>query len=254
MIDLPEILVLLRLLMAHVLADFILQPARWIESRLKHGVRSHHLYLHIAVVGVLTYVLLADWTEWLLPLFIVVTHWGLDWWKSTRAYTTRNFIIDQTGHTLVILIGWLWYTDAVMAGGHFLAMLFSNPAFWIILLSYIIAIRPLGFLIAQITARWQQELAAAEGRELAGLQNAGMWIGRLERFLILTLILLNQYSAIGFLIAAKSVFRFSGHLDGIQERKEVEYILIGTLLSFALAIALGIGTRYLLQEWGGGIY
>ena len=36
-----------------------------------------------------------------------------------------------------------------------------------------------------------------------------MWIGFFERFLIFTFILINQYTAIGFLIAAKSVLRFN---------------------------------------------
>ncbi|MFO7902720.1 MAG: hypothetical protein R6U98_08675, partial [Pirellulaceae bacterium] len=41
-----------------------------------------------------------------------------------------------------------------------------------------------------------------------GLFRAGLWIGRLERVLILTFFLLQRFEAIGFLIAAKSIFRF----------------------------------------------
>lgn len=61
-----------------------------------------------------------------------------------------------------------------------------------------------------------------------------MWIGRLERFLILTLVLLKQYEAIGLLVAAKSIFRFSA------SRSVGEYVLIGTLLSFTIAITVGL--------------
>lgn len=39
--------------------------------------------------------------------------------------------------------------------------------------------------------------------------------------------------AVGFLLAAKSVFRF-GDLRDDQDRKRTEYVLIGTLLSFGL--------------------
>ena len=67
----------------------------------------------------------------------------------------------------------------------------------------------------------------------------------LERFLTLTFILLNQYAAIGFLLAAKSVFRF-GELKNPTDRKKTEYILIGTLLSFALTIIVGITVRLIL--------
>jgi len=49
----------------------------------------------------------------------------------------------------------------------------------------------------------------------------------------------GHWEAIGFLIAAKSVFRF-GDLKESKERKLTEYILIGTLLSFGIAMITGI--------------
>lgn len=54
-----------------------------------------------------------------------------------------------------------------------------------------------------------------------------------ERILVLTLILVGQFSAVGFLIAAKSILRFN-------EYRKNEYILVGTLLSFGIAIVLGV--------------
>ena len=50
---------------------------------------------------------------------------------------------------------------------------------------------------------------------------------------------------VGFLIAAKSVFRF-GDLSKAKDRKLTEYILIGTLLSFGLAILFGLCYEYVL--------
>ena len=44
---------------------------------------------------------------------------------------------------------------------------------------------------------------------------------------------------IGFLLAAKSIFRF-GDLNKAQELRNTEYILIGTLTSFAIAISIGL--------------
>lgn len=58
-------------------------------------------------------------------------------------------------------------------------------------------------------------------------------------------IITNHWEGIGFLIAAKSVFRF-GDLSQAKDRKLTEYILIGTLLSFGLAIVFGIGYEYVL--------
>jgi len=66
----------------------------------------------------------------------------------------------------------------------------------------------------------------------------------LERLLVFVLIILEQWSAIGFLITAKSVLRFSD-ISKAKDRKLTEYILIGTLLSFGLAILVGLGYQKL---------
>jgi len=71
------------------------------------------------------------------------------------------------------------------------------------------------------------------------LPNAGKYIGIIERLLVLIFIILGRWDAIGLLIAAKSVFRFND-LKESNNRKLTEYILIGTLLSFGIAISTGI--------------
>lgn len=62
-------------------------------------------------------------------------------------------------------------------------------------------------------------------------------IGWLERGLILVFVIMSQYEAIGFLIAAKSILRFSEASKGDEKS---EYVLTGTLLSLAIALCLGI--------------
>ena len=79
------------------------------------------------------------------------------------------------------------------------------------------------------------------------LESAGKYIGILERLFVFGFILLNQWSAIGLLIAAKSVFRF-GDLSRAKDRKLTEYILIGTLISFGLAIFIGPVYQYLIKQ------
>lgn len=70
------------------------------------------------------------------------------------------------------------------------------------------------------------------------LPNAGKWTGYFERILILTFILTGNAESIGFLLAAKSIFRF-GELSKAQEIETTEYVLIGTLASFTIAILIG---------------
>ena len=59
-------------------------------------------------------------------------------------------------------------------------------------------------------------------------------------------IITNNWSGVGFLLAAKSIFRF-GDLTKSDDRKLTEYILIGTLLSFTFSIITGLGYNYLIE-------
>jgi len=67
----------------------------------------------------------------------------------------------------------------------------------------------------------------------------GKYIGILERSFVFGFILLDQWSAIGFLLTAKSVFRF-GDLSKDKNWQLTEYVLLGTLLSFGIAIIIAL--------------
>jgi hypothetical protein len=101
-------------------------------------------------------------------------------------------------------------------------------------------------LVGYLTKQWQSKIPKENDESL---ENAGKWIGIIERFLILSFILLNQWTPIGFLLAAKSVFRF-GDLKGKEDQKKTEYILIGTLLSFFIAIMHGLVLQYVINNVG----
>jgi hypothetical protein len=70
------------------------------------------------------------------------------------------------------------------------------------------------------------------------LERAGRWIGTIERIIAMVLVMLQQYTAIGFIITAKSVLRYNDSKTG-----KTEYVLIGTLLSFGIALLIGIGLK-----------
>lgn len=64
-------------------------------------------------------------------------------------------------------------------------------------------------------------------------KNAGRFIGTIERIIILIFISIQQYSAIGLVLTAKSIARY----DKIAKEPEfAEYYLLGTLLSTAAVI------------------
>ncbi len=62
---------LLRILVAHFLADFIFQPSSWVKKKSEHGLKSGYFWLHIAIHLVTLSVMLWDWH--LLPVIIWVT-------------------------------------------------------------------------------------------------------------------------------------------------------------------------------------
>jgi len=111
-----------------------------------------------------------------------------------------------------------------------------NTDFIPIIFGYIIVDVPSGLLIGYWTRGWRAQLVKDGGE---GLPHAGKWIGVLERMLILTFILIGEFSSIGFLIAAKSILRFSAKTN-TQQRKRSEYVLIGTLMSFLCAILVSL--------------
>jgi xanthine/uracil/vitamin C permease (AzgA family) len=92
-------------------------------------------------------------------------------------------------------------------------------------------------MIGQMTRKWSDQLPRS-----AGLANAGKWIGILERILILTFLLQDQYAAIGLLITAKGLLRFS---EKDKQEEKTEYVLIGSLISFSVSVITGIVVKNL---------
>ncbi|MDI6757192.1 MAG: hypothetical protein QME32_04130 [Endomicrobiia bacterium] len=77
-----------------------------------------------------------------------------------------------------------------------------------------------------------------------GHKRAGMVIGVLERFIILTFVLIGRYEAIAFVFAAKSIARF----EELKDRKFSEYYLVGTLSSVSFAMLCGEILKYILKR------
>ncbi|MXV52149.1 DUF3307 domain-containing protein [Pedobacter sp. HMF7647] len=228
-----EVLVLIRLILAHLLTDFVFQPASWVKERSLKKYKSPKLYAHIVVTAVVAYFFSGIWGAWWLPLLIGISHLAIDIWKSYKPARVKFFILDQLFHLLILLVSWILLFNN---GAQVLATVFqfiSGPRFILIAAAYILAGWPLGYLIGMATEKWRNQAQV----NAEGLDQAGMWIGLFERFLILTFILINQYTAIGFLIAAKSVLRFS---DKDNTQRKTEYVLIGTLMSFSASFVIGL--------------
>jgi hypothetical protein len=236
---------LLKLLVAHFFSDFIFQRYKWAIDKDKYGVRSWHLYLHIGITAITLFVFLWDLKLWDLVLVISVLHFVIDAAKSTiKKSNIWVFIIDQLLHLVVITAVWLIYTHQFDKFQELFYTVINNPKFWWLLLGYTLLTAPASILIGKMTSKWGYELN--DSGQTKGLENAGKWIGITERVIVFTLLIVNQLSVIGFLLAAKSVFRF-GDLRDSKDQKKTEYIIIGTFISFLLAIFTGLAVQFVLK-------
>ena len=100
----------------------------------------------------------------------------------------------------------------------------------------LLALKPANILILLILETCKVNINPTKNDE-HGNFHSGELIGWLERGLILVFVIMSQYEAIVFLIAAKSILRFSEASKGDEKS---EYVLTGTLLSLAIALCLGI--------------
>lgn len=237
------IIVLVKLIAAHLIGDFVLQSDKLCNNKFSISpcLRYSSLLLHSGIVAALSYLFLAQWSNWIIPAIIGIMHFLIDWTKvSFNKNGILSFLIDQLAHFCVILI--IWWTYYILYP-HTLLTSHYSLKLWIIITTYIAVMKPSSIFIKLFL---EHEKWTPDRSVLNGLPNAGKWIGYLERILILTFIYSSNFEAIGFLLAAKSVFRF-GELNKARDIKVTEYVLIGTFLSFTIAIILGLATSHILD-------
>lgn len=83
------------------------------------------------------------------------------------------------------------------------------------------------------------EIFPAEIGSMESTLRHGLTIGNLERFLVFVFVLLDSFAAVGFVLAAKGLVRA---VDW-EGRESVEYFLVGTFASVALALVVGLLVR-----------
>ncbi len=238
----------LLLLLSHLAGDYLLQTA-WLARNKRKSFWV--LLLHVLIYSAATYVLVGVWTAWQIPLVVFGSHLLIDWLRGRlRKDRLVFFLLDQGLHLTVLglLLGLVllpmgepsfWFKVAPAAAG---ALAVYASALLLLTLAG-------GFLIGFLVKPLQDQIKLhyqKNGKPVVeGLANGGKIIGWLERLLIFAFVMTGQYAGIGFLVAAKSVFRF-GELKESENRKEAEYIIIGTFASFLYAIAVSLAAKWVL--------
>jgi hypothetical protein len=221
------------LLLAHVVADFILQPAAMVARKKDPLV----ILVHSLIVLFTAQAALGQFAA--LPLlYLALAHLVIDAVKvHLLPAGLAPFLGDQAAHlATLIAVAVLW--PDLAATGLWAGQLWLTGVAALVA-GLIITTRTGGFAVGFLMQRF------TDAELPPGLRDGGKVIGLLERGLIFVLVLAGQPAGIGFLIAAKSILRFE---TTAKDQKASEYVIIGTLASFGWAMVAAYATLALMND------
>jgi hypothetical protein len=236
------LMLFVKLLLAHSLGDFIFQPSNWVRDKEQKKVKSLYLYYHI-LVHLILLILILEFNPfyWLGILVILISHYCIDLIKLyfvSHLNRRKLFFRDQFAHLIILLTVTYFYSYSELT----IDSLFYTKSILMILF-IVLTTKVAAIFIKVFMSKWNEVNSPKE----ESLLDAGAKIGVLERLFVFTFVVFNHWAGIGFLLATKSVFRF-GDISRAKNRKLTEYILIGTLTSFGIAIFLALSYLYFLEH------
>ncbi|KAA3605091.1 MAG: DUF3307 domain-containing protein [Planctomycetota bacterium] len=241
----PAGLSLALLLAGHFLGDFVIQTERMArEKSQRFPVLIEHV-LFLGLTQILCYLPLLNQQALLGLGVLTLAHGLIDWLKiqlDRRAGGPQlaTFTLDQAFHLLSLLLVWLWIREDALS-------LTSAADVWLTQGAVVVAGlafcgRGGAFIVASLLQSWMPSAANQDSDRQQETAAFGRFIGMMERWLIFLLILGNQWGAVGFVVAAKSIARFKD----LEQRVSSEYYLAGTLASLLVAVATGLTVRLLV--------
>lgn len=250
--------VFLAIYLAHLLADFVFQTHSLVEQKRRgkpfayflHGF-THYLCATMLIGFFVPGTFVALHTHLVLAGLALV-HLLIDFAKVqlvARRLVRDNagtYIGDQLVHFLtVIFAAWLLMPGMPLRALAAPVQVFRGAGgqFLLVPVIYLLVIFAGGYLIRFLTRSLAESVRSDGPKESEEqLQNAGLYIGWLERFLILTALLVQSASAVGVILAVKAIARY----PEFKSVRFAEYVLIGTLLSVSLAFAGGLLLAWVL--------
>lgn len=218
---------------AHLLADYTFQTKKMALNKDRKGFRGKMLKWHILIVFATSALLGLDWSYLPCAVIITLTHWIIDGCKplllNNKSTAPYAFFIDQGLHLFILTATVILYTTNFK--WQFIYNAWINPFTLGMVTIFLFCTKPANILIREVFNAFGIYFEGGE----EDLPNAGRLIGIIERWLVLIFILVGQFGAVGFLIGAKSILRFKE-----TSFLKTEYVLVGTLLSFGIAVVLGI--------------
>jgi len=232
---------ILKIVLTHLLGDFVLQTNTMVQDIENKKLRSKYLYLHISIHFSLILLITQFEKRYILPAIVLsIAHLIIDITTKilikNKISSICNLILDQSLHFITIGVFVNCFYNYTIN-----AELLLNAQNYLLLTALITLTFVSAVAIKKIMEIFNYSLPKD------GIKDAGKYIGMLERLFIFVFVISSFWEGVGFLLAAKSIFRF-GDLKENKEIKLTEYILIGTLVSFGFAI--GIAKIYLKLKSG----
>ena len=223
-------------LIAHLITDYYLQNDEISKLKRERGFKTGYLYVHALVTFLTAWLLSCSFNFVVAALAIGFAHLLIDGIKSMLKKWKYVFFADQLVHIAIIVTVVCFYNQQVSIS---LPEWLPATRYLLVIAGVIICLKPTNVLISNVLETFDIHSTDTKG-ETGDLEKAGRLIGNLERILALVFVLLSQFQAIGFLIAAKAILRFKD-----TSTAKTEYVLIGTLLSFGVAILIGVLINHL---------
>ena len=256
----PAYNLFLAVYLAHLLTDFVFQTGRLVSEKHRGEWRGYLVHGATHYIAVLAIVAIADPHRFLTLYFQVIAvslsivHLIVDWAKLSVTKSrlmpdnALAFVLDQTIHLATVIGAVLLLVRPPLQMFAFCLMRIRllQETILLVLVVYIFVIFGGGYFIRVLIGPLWREEPGQETKEHEEVINAGLYIGWLERFLVLTALFLQSPATVGFILAAKSIARY----PELKSVRFAEYFLIGTLLSVSIAIG---GAIVLLQALYGTV-
>ncbi len=229
---------------AYLLSEYFFTPKGWLDIN-PEKLNWRLLAGHGLIIFSISWVMSLDsgfllWSVGIALLFVFTDVLTNYLWVRIKGKLSSYFFVNQLIKIIILFL--LSYHYYLYSPINFVL----SPPFKVltVIAGFLFCARPANVLIKNIFIAFAISVPAMDinDDENKDLPNAGKLIGTVERWLTLVLILVKQFGVVGLILAAKSILRF-------RDNEKNEYVLVGTMLSFGIAILVGI---LISMTWVGG--
>lgn len=234
----------------HVLGDFYFQPNELTKRKNKSiGYLVLHCVIYAATMYLLSIFIVGPIEALIVAIVFLATHILIDFmktkWDKAKGPSLGSFSLDQMAHiaicVAVSLVVWHGHLqimeglESICRGNRTLV----SQSFEVIF-TLLAVCRPCSIFIKLLFKKMGK--SGVEDKQEQEEAGVGKIIGYFERIIVAILTLWDQYTAIAFVLTAKSIARFRL----LEEKNFAEHYLVGTLASTAIAILVSLGIKALV--------